>query len=305
MNLSYLESYAAVISEGSFSAAAEHLQVSKGLISRHVQKLEKELGVLLLHRTTRVIRMSEAGQKLYRESQKIFSLAHQVQRDIVDMAQEVSGLLRFTAPISIGDRIIVDLLPKYRALCPEVMLELNFSNREYDLASGENDIALRAFASLPELVVAKPLGRVRNVLVASEQYLARYPLLTAMHQLHKHNCILNSHQQEWNLWQYAAQSTVVISAEPTEIAVSGNIATSKYASAKILALQGEGIANLPWYSVDKLVKSGELTVVLPEYHFYFHQMAVIHAAQRVLPKKLRIFKALLVEWFVEHPEYLE
>ena len=225
------------------------------------------------------------------------------------MTQDVSGLLRFTAPISIGDRIIVDLLPKYRELCPKVELELNFSNQAYDMASGENDIALRAFETLPELVVAKSLVKVRNVLVASPGYLAQSSALTAVNQLHQYNCILNSHQQDWNMWLYREHSADERGGHTTEgateVLVTGNIATSKYASAKILALQGVGIANLPWYSVDHLVKSGELEVVLPKLCFYFHQMAVIHASQRHLPKKLQIFKRLIIEWFDQHPEYLE
>ena len=202
MNLSYLQSYCAVINSGSFAAAADALLVSKGLVSRHVQHLEADLGVVLLHRTTRVIRMSEAGQKLYNEAQKIFSIATQVQRDITDLTQEASGLLRFTASVSIGDRIIQDVLPAFREQCPEVVLELNFSNRALDLASGENDIALRAFETLSDLAVAKSIGKIRNVLVASPRYLAGRTELISINQLSEHNCILSSHQERWNMWHF-------------------------------------------------------------------------------------------------------
>ncbi|MEH6446435.1 MAG: LysR family transcriptional regulator [Oceanospirillaceae bacterium] len=319
MNLSYLQSYAAVVSQGGFSAAAEHLQVSKGLVSRHVNNLETQLNVKLLHRTTRVIRMSQAGEKLYVEAQKIFSQANSVERDIQDMTQEASGLLRFTAPISIGDRIMQDLLVPYQKECPNVALELNFSNRAFDLASGENDIGLRAFASLPELVVAKSVGKMRNVLVASVDYLNTHPTVNSLQDLKAHNCILNSHQQAWNVWQMHRQKITKVETQlastsprlPTydeslqaqPVVVSGNIATSKYATAKMLAEQGCGIASLPWYCVEPSVADNKLQRVLVDYELYVHEMAIIHAAERLLPKKLKVFKRLLVEWFVRHPQY--
>lgn len=299
MNLTYLQSYAAVISQGSFSAAAEYLQVSKGLVSRHVNNLEKQLNAQLLHRTTRVIRMTDAGESLYIEAQKILSLANSAVRNVHDMTKEANGLLRFTAPISIGDRIMQDIIIPYQRLCPKVSLELNFSNQAFDLASGENDIALRAFETLPQLVVAKSVGSVRNVLVASESYLSKYPKILRVQDLKSHNCILNSHQQAWNVWQLKSD----VNAQAESVVVSANVATSKYATAKMLAEQGCGIASLPWYAVQESVVQEKLHIVLDEYYLCVHEMAVIHAAQRELPKKMRIFKELLIEWFECHPEY--
>ena len=261
----------------------------------------------LLHRTTRKLRMSEAGEKLYLQAEKILNLAGAVQQDINDLTQEASGVLRFTAPISIGDRIIEDLLPKFIALCPKVTVELNFSNRAYDLASGENDIALRAFDVLPELVVAKSLGRVRNVLVASKAYLKNSEKINGIHDLNRHNCIQFSHQRDWNIWDFYQQSSTSTSTSTSavqRIVATGNLATSKYASAKVLALKGLGIANLPFYAVDKFIEQGQLVRVLPNYQLCLHEMTIIHAAQRQLPKKLQIFKGLIVDWFTEHPEYL-
>lgn len=299
VNLTYLQSYAAVVSQGSFSAAAEYLQVSKGLVSRHVNNLEQQLNAQLLHRTTRVIRMTAAGEALYVEAQKIFSLANDAVRNVHDMTQEASGLLRFTAPISIGDRIMKDIIVPYQTLCPKVSLELNFSNQAFDLASGENDIALRAFETLPELVVAKSVGRVRNVLVASESYLSNSPKIARVQDLKSHNCILNSHQQAWNVWQLKRDGGT----QQESVVVSANVASSKYATAKMLAEQGCGIANLPWYAVQEAVLQKKLCLVLEDYNLCVHEMAVIHAAQRQLPKKIRIFKDLLIEWFENHPEF--
>lgn len=313
MNLTYLQSFAAVVSQGGFSAAAEHLKVSKGLVSRHVNKLESELGTKLLHRTTRVIRLSEAGEKLYLEAQKIFSLARTVERDIQDITQEASGLLRFTAPMSIGDRIIRDLLPRYQALCPNVVLELNFSNQAYDLASGENDIALRAFETLPDLVVARSVGKMRNVLVASEQYLAKHSAIERLEDLAEHNCILNSHQQAWNVWRFepcVKETSLQCEGANTldkemPIVVNGSVATSKYATAKILAEQGVGVANLPWYFVEQAVLDKKLQLLLTQYVTFVHEMTIVHASQRQLPKKVKVFKDLLIEWFELHPEYCQ
>jgi DNA-binding transcriptional LysR family regulator len=87
------------------------------------------------------------------------------------------------------------------------------------------------------------------------------------------------------------------------IVVTGNLATSKYSSAKLLAIQGHGVANLPWYSVQEAVKNFELQLILPNYQLFVHQIAVVHAQQRQLPKKLSVFKQLIIDWFAENSEY--
>lgn len=167
MDISHLASFYEVVQKGSFSAAADGLGVSKGMLSRHVSALETTLNAQLLQRTTRRLSLTEAGRTLYQQAGEIFALARQAEQDIQALTEEDGGRLRFTCPVSTGDRMVNDLLARFAELCPGVQVELNFTNAMIDMSQGEHDIALRAMSSIPDNLVALPLGRLKDVVVAS------------------------------------------------------------------------------------------------------------------------------------------
>ncbi len=173
MDISHLASFYEVVQKGSFSAAADGLGVSKGMLSRHVSALESTLNAQLLQRTTRRLSLTEAGRTLYQQAGEIFALARQAEQDIQALTEEDGGRLRFTCPVSTGDRMVNDLLARFAELCPGVQVELNFTNAMIDMSQGEHDIALRAMSSIPDNLVALPLGRLKDVVVASPALLAR------------------------------------------------------------------------------------------------------------------------------------
>ncbi|MGB1239531.1 MAG: LysR family transcriptional regulator [Pseudomonadales bacterium] len=297
MDLRLLQSFYAVVHHGGFTAAGEALGVSKGLLSRHVNRLEQELGALLLQRSTRVVRPTQAGQALFLNAQKIMLLAAGAERELAQFDARPSGLLRFTAPISIGDTLVGDVLSAYSERCPDVELEFNFSNRSSDLGTGENDIALRAVARLPETAVATSVGRILNVLVVRRGFFAQ-TLAPHVLELNHLPCILNTHQQAWNVWHlHTAEGA-------HDVAVSGRYACAKYATALKLALAGAGVANLPYYLVEPYLNSGQLERVFEDVQASAHEMFIVHLAQRPLPAKIAIFKQLLMQWFEQRPQYL-
>ena len=173
MDIAHLASFYEVVLRGSFSAAADTLGVSKGMLSRHVSALESSLNAQLLQRTTRRLSLTEAGKTLYQQAGEIFALARQAEQDIQALTEEDGGRLRFTCPVSTGDRMVSELLISFAALCPGVEVELNFTNQMVDMSQGENDIALRAMNEVPDNLVALPLGRLKDVVVASTELLAR------------------------------------------------------------------------------------------------------------------------------------
>ncbi len=152
MNIAHLASFYEVVLRGSFSAAADTLGVSKGMLSRHVSALESSLNAQLLQRTTRRLSLTEAGKTLYQQAGEIFALARQAEQDIQALTEEDGGRLRFTCPVSTGDRMVSELLASFAALCPGVEVELNFTNQMVDMSQGENDIALRAMNEVPRKI---------------------------------------------------------------------------------------------------------------------------------------------------------
>lgn len=304
MNPIYLDAFYHVVSQGGFSAAADFLQVSKGLVSRQVRALEKQLGCQLLHRTTRVVTLTEAGQRLYHYAQQINDLKRQAALQLSALQQGESGLLRFTCPLSLGEHLLPWVIERFRQQCPQVQLELNLTNQNFKLSNGDQDIAIRASAQWPDDVVAHPLGWMRNILVTSPTYAERHPLPRHPEHLLSHNCILNSHQPAWNRWQLVPRARQSVLTSVT-VQVQGNLAINQYTSSLHLSqsLSEAGIASLPYYLVEQAISQGRLIQVLADYDVLTHSLAILHAYQQPLPRKIQVFKQILLDWFNQHPQY--
>ncbi|RCU49271.1 LysR family transcriptional regulator [Corallincola holothuriorum] len=295
MNLTYLMSYYRVVRHGGFSAAAAVMDVSKGLLSRHVKALESELKTSLLHTTTRSICPTEAGKQLFTKAEQILILSENAEREVQEVVNSDKGTLRFTAPLTLGDVIIEQILPAFRQTCPDVELELNFSNQITDFKEGHNDIALRAVTRSPDDLVARHVGTLKNILVASPQYLAKNGVPHSHQDLIEHQCILNSHQRDWNTWRLFKEGTEY------SVNATGNHSFSAYTTAMLIAEQHQGIANIPAYHATDKLANGDLVEVLPGYDAFAHNLLIMHQMHRVLPLKIRCFKTLLLEWSQQSP----
>jgi len=201
--------------------------------------------------------------------------------------------LRFTCPISLGELFINDLLPVFSAQCPEVQLELAFSNVPFEIVNGDQDSALRASEQLNPDVVAKYLGRIEDVVVASPQFLKTHSLPQHPQQLVEFPCIKSNHQTLWNQWQFAHRETN----EPCSVLVNSQLAVNQYTSMRQIALSGFAVAKLPRYLVDADIKNKRLCQLLTDWKISTHPLYVLHARHQVLPKKLRLFKTFLESWF--------
>lgn len=299
MNLTHIESFYHVARLHSFSAAAEYLDVSKGMISRHIKALETAMNTQLFHRTTRVVTLSAAGEQLWLRAEKIMQLAYDAQQSLSDEQYGMSGTLRFTAPINLGERIIKDILPDFIAQCPEVNIELNFSQTMRDIEHGEQDIALRSHLNhLPDNVVAHRIGYIKNILVASPNYLNTQPAIKQPSDLSQHQCLPYTNAGTQDTWHLQKGDTQY------DVAIVGRQSAFNYSTILILAQMDVGIGNVPLFYSDHLIAAGKLTPVLPSYHSALHQLSIIHARYRRLPKKITLFKQHLVNWFIQHDAYI-
>ncbi|HDO1322057.1 LysR family transcriptional regulator [Aeromonas veronii] len=298
MDIAHLASFYEVVLRGSFSAAADTLGVSKGMLSRHVSALETSLNAQLLQRTTRRLSLTEAGKTLYQQAGEIFALARQAEQDIQALTEEDCGRLRFTCPVSTGDRMVSELLTSFAALCPGVEVELNFTNQMVDMSQGENDIALRAMNEVPDNLVALPLGRLKDVVVASPALVAREGRPATPYELSGRSCLLQGHNPAWEQWHFIREG------EEAHILVQGKVRANHYSTVLQLARAGMGYAKCPLMLVESLLTAGELVTVLDEWQSGLHQLHVLHAQQRRVPRKIRLFKQVLAQWFAERPHYL-
>ncbi|MFM5867044.1 LysR family transcriptional regulator [Aeromonas caviae] len=298
MDITHLASFYEVVQRGSFSAAADALGVSKGMLSRHVSALESALNAQLLQRTTRRLSLTEAGRVLHQQAGEIFALAREAEEGIRALTEEDSGRLRFTCPVSTGDRMVSELLARFAELCPGVQVELNFTNAMIDMSQGENDIALRAMELIPDNLVALPLGRLKDVVVASPALLAREGIPATPYELGGRSCLLQGHNPDWEQWHFRQGE------EEAHILVQGRVRANHYCTLLQLARAGMGFAKCPLMLVEASLARGELVAVLTEWQTGLHPIHVLHAQQRRVPRKIRLFKQVLAQWFAERPHYL-
>ncbi|GAK85651.1 LysR-family transcriptional regulator [Vibrio ponticus] len=246
MNLTYLQTFLTVAEEGSFTKAAEVLDVSKGLVSRHIQRLERSLNSKLFHRSTRSISLTESGRDLLTRAQQIQLLATEAEMRVRDMAQEVSGELRITAPLEFGRSLCQSVIPTYCQQNPMVEVICDFGPGKKRIELGEFDIAIRAFDSLPDDVVAKELGYMRNIVVAAPGYLAAIDAVT-IDNVEQQRFILNSQNERWNHLQLVRGDEVVFKQ------VLGHMRANTYTAILSLAQQGMGLASVPYMHAQSMI----------------------------------------------------
>ncbi len=251
--------------QGSYTAAAARLGVSKAAMSQRIAELERVAGVTLVQRTTRSVRLTEAGQRLVDQTRAAFEQISQSFAQVRDLAETPQGLLRVTAPVALARQQIVPLLPAFLRQHPKVRIELNLSDRLSSLATEGFDLAIRHTAHPPDTHVAVTLCATRSVLVASKTYLRRTSTPQQPTDLAAHNCLHYPRPQERPAWTFEPKVKVKAGTarERVTVQVSGSLAANNSEALRDAALEGLGIALLPDFSAQAALQAGKLVEVLP------------------------------------------
>ncbi len=248
--------------QGSYTAAAARLGVSKAAMSQRIAELERIAGVPLVQRTTRSVRLTEAGQRLVDQTRAAFEQISQSFAQVRDLAGAPQGLLRVTAPVALARQQIVPLLPDFLRLYPQVRIELNLSDRLSSLATEGFDLAIRHTAHPPDTHVAVQLCTTRSVLVASKAYLRRAGTPQQPADLAEHNCLHYPRPQERPAWTFEPLGHTG-TRERVTVQVAGSLAANNSEALRDAALAGLGIALLPDFSAQAALQAGKLVPVLP------------------------------------------
>jgi len=256
---------------GSFTAAAQRLGVSKAAMSARIAELERAAGVPLVLRTTRSVRLTEAGQQLVDATRGAFDAIGTAFAGIKDLAAAPRGLLRVTAPVALARQQIVPRLPAFLRVHPEVRIQLDLSDRLVPLAQEGFDLAIRHTHAPPETHVAWTLCATQSVLVASRAYLRRRGVPAEPAELSQHDCLHYLRPGEAPAWQLvpsggrgAAKPTAPSNVKLT-VPVSGPFVANNSEALREAAQAGLGIALLPDFSAQAALESGKLQRVLPDW----------------------------------------
>lgn len=278
-----------VVETGSFSAAARRLGVPKSTVSRRISRLEKELGVRLLQRTTRKLNLTDAGKLYYQRCSKVLTDLDEVQRTIGNMQSEPRGTLRLSAPNDMAQPFVAGLIADYCARYPDVRVVVEISTRFVDLVAEGFDLALRAGSLQDSSLVARRLSKFQARLYASPEYLARAGVPQSPEALRKHRCLLLGAERNAAVWQLSGPDGV------SRVEVVGAVTSNDVLLLRGAAVAGMGIVNLPILTCADEEQSGRLVRVLPEYGGTESGLYAVYPTGQQLSPKVRRFIELAVE----------
>jgi len=286
---SQLQALIAVARLGSFTKAAQRLNLSKAAVSQRVADLERHLGQQLVQRTTRSVRLSDAGSRLVEQAEPGLALLNRSLGEARESAGAPRGLLRVTAPVALGRQHVAPALPAFFERYPELRIELDLSDRLVPLAQEGFDLAIRHTSAPPDTHVAFKLCASRALLTASPDYLAGAGRPQHPAELAGHRCLpyLRPGPAQW----FFERATSAPAPERLRVPVQGLFRASNSEVLRDAALSGLGIALLPDFSARDAMRDGRLVEVLPDWRavgFFGDAIYAIHPWSSHTPQGVRL-----------------
>ncbi|MGA3303856.1 MAG: LysR family transcriptional regulator [Methylovirgula sp.] len=278
-----------VVETGGFSRAAARLGVSKSIVSRRIARLEADLGVRLLNRTTRGIAPTEAGLDFKERCVEILKQLDAAREVVACRERDVAGTLRLSVPLSFGVARLGPAIAAFAAAYPRVSIDLSFSDRFVDLVSEGFDAAIRVGVPADTSLVARRLGSVEAIVVASPAYLEKHGTPEKPQALADHECLIYSGGAR-DTWQFRSGRKWV-SVKP-----QGRFRADNGEVLRAAALAGLGITALPDFLVNDAFKRGDLVRLLENYPMPAATIQLLRPGGRA-PARLQALADHLAAWF--------
>ncbi len=290
-SISVIPVFVAVVENGGFAAAARRLGVSKSAVSKRITQLEAQLGARLLHRTTRKLSLTEAGERYLIHALEALTSAREAEDAVAQMQRAPHGRLKINAPMSFGRLHIAPLIPEFLKRYPGIEIDMVMDDRVVDLVEGGFDVALRAGVPPDSALIARKLAPCRNVLCASPGYVAEHGRPGEPTDLLAHNCLHFAYFSDAHQWTFIGPG------EPVRIEASGNYQVNNSEALREALIGGCGIARLPTFVAGPDITSGRLVRLLGQYRMPSQTLYAVFPERRHLPAKVRVFLDFAVERF--------
>jgi DNA-binding transcriptional LysR family regulator len=288
--LSAIRSFIEIADRGSLTRAAEALDLSRAMVSRHLDGLERWLGARLLHRTTRRVSLSEAGLEALPSLRQMLELASDLQAVAGAHRTEPTGKLRITTSLSFAVSCLTQAVVDFQGRHPRIEVELLTVDRAVDLVAERIDLAVRITNRLDEGVVARRLASCRSVLCASPAYLKRRGRPERPEDFTEHACITHA-------FGARAEYRLRRAGRVTTLDVKGSLSGNETAVLRQAALAGAGVAMLPTYFVGDDLRRGTLVRLLPDHEPEPLGIYAVYLSRQHQPQPLRLLIDFLAERF--------
>lgn len=283
--------FVAVVECGGFSPAARFLGISKSAVSKRITQLEEQLGVKLLHRTTRRLSLTEAGEHYLEHALKANNAARDAEDAVAQLQGEPQGRLRINSPMSFGRLHMAPMIPEFLKRYPKISIDLVMDDKVVDLVSSGFDIAIRSGELADSTLIARRLAPLNSVLCASPDYLEQHGHPESLDDLLQHNCLSFSYSNDVKEW------TFIKAGSRHQVLVSGNYQVNNSEALRDAVLQGLGIARLTTFVAGPDIKAGRIIPLFSDYQMPAQVINAVLIERQYMPAKVRAFLDFSIDYF--------
>jgi DNA-binding transcriptional LysR family regulator len=290
------EVFLAVVRANGFSRAARLLEMTPAAVSRRVGALERRLGVRLLQRTTRRVKLTAEGARYHEQLGRLLGELRVLEQELTSSADEPSGELRVVAPMSFGQRRLAPLVATFARHYPGVRLTLLLEDRETDLIGEGIDVAVRIAYPSDSSLIGRRIAEVPRYACAAPSYLAAHGTPAMPQDLARHACLHYNVISEREEWRFSGpDGEQAVSMRGVFCSNNGDVLAEA-------AIQGLGITLLPDFIVAEALEAGRLVRILQDYERPPLSLSVVYPSREHLPAATRRFVDFLVESLGDPPQ---
>jgi len=285
-----MHTFARAVETGSFSAVARELGTGQPNVSRRIAALEKYLGTRLLHRSTRKLTLTPEGERYYTEARRVLDAIAEAESNARG-ENAPRGLLRVACPTLLGRTHVLPEVKSVLERFPELEIDLQIADRYIDLVEEGMDLAIRIGALKDSALRARRIGSAERLCVASTGYLAQNHTPTHPSDLRTHQCIVYTLSAAGNTWSFRG----------VDVQVQGRFRVNTPDGVRSAVLDGLGIAYAPAWLFKDVLADGRVQTLLSEHRGPLVPIHFVYAANRLLPRRARVFMDIIAEAFAHDP----
>lgn len=293
MNTDYLKLFLQIALHQNITLAGKQLGLSAAVASAHIAKLEQQLGVRLLHRTTRQVSLTEDGLAFLPHAENVLASVEAAKAAVGAASEIPSGTLRVAAPASFGRMHLLPALNEFFAKYPDIKVDLKLSDTMIDLVEGGFDVAIRNAALKDSSLIAKKLAPDNRLLCAAPSYLEQHGEPSTPQELNSHQCITLMGMENWGFNTPEGKQT---------IKVNGSFRSDNGEAIRDACVNGLGITVNSSWSAYQHINQGSLVPILPEFPLVQGTAIwAVYPSSRLLAPKVRVFIDYLAAYYGEVP----
>ncbi|WP_342650815.1 LysR substrate-binding domain-containing protein [Pseudomonas sp. REB1044] len=293
-----IKAFVTTVEHGGFAPAARHLEVATSSVIRQVDSLERHLATFLLHRTTRKVSLTAAGEVYYEHAQRLLTDLESAHREVAEADGPPTGLLRVSLPVAFGQLHVAPILHRFIELYPGISLDIDLNDHVVDLAAQRLDLSVRLGGINATNVIAHRLAPHTRLLCASPAYLLKHGIPENPIDLEQHRCLRFSYSTGGQVWQFT-------NGQVESVKVSGPLRANNSQMLREAALNGLGIILMPSWLVGDDIRAGRLVQVLGQWRAGIdnddESVHALYLPTRRGSKKVRAFIDFLAEQFGDPP----